>query len=214
MELARGLLARGASVGARDGYGHNATYYASRIGNVALVTLLLDHGGDASTRDEDRRTALMMAAYRGHLAVCLLLLSRGANLTAVMYRLTAFESRSFTALGLYGEGARPHLSPAVKAERRAALTAAWRAGPHPTQVKRRQDEAWARRWPLMQVVVFHGHQPLAYRRDQLAAAALPPSAPLNRTRSQVRARTAKPAARARDAVLSNEALLRLVAGFL
>ena len=83
-----------------------------------------------------------------------------------------------TALGLYGEDVRPPLSPEVLAEGRAALTAAWRAGPHPTQVKRRQDEAWARRWPVMQVVVFHGYQPLAYRRDELAAAALPPSASL------------------------------------
>ena len=81
-----------------------------------------------------------------------------------------------TVLGLYGRIVRHPLSPEVLAEHRAALTAAWRAGPHPTQVKRRQDEAWARRWPLMQVVVFHGYQPLAYRRDQLAATALPPSA--------------------------------------
>jgi len=111
----------------------------------------------------------MMAAYRGHLAVCLLLLARGADLAAVWLD-------GHTELEWEGLHANPPLSSAVPVEHRAALTAAWRAGPHPTQVKRRQDEAWARRWPLMQVVVFHGYQPLAYRRDQLAAAALPPSA--------------------------------------
>ena len=169
MELARGLLARGASVVARDKVGQDATYFASLGGNVALVMLLLDHGGDACTGvDDNDWTALGAAALYDRLAVCLLLLSRGADLMAVMQGQTALE--------VYGEIARPRLSPEDLAERRAALEAAWRAGPHPTQVKRRQDEAWARRWPVMQVVVFHGYQPLAYRRDELAAAALPPSA--------------------------------------
>ena len=170
MELARGLLARGAEVGARDGLGCDATWYASSIDNVVLVTLLLDHGGDACTRlDNKGYTALAIAAVQDLLAICLFLLSRGADLTVVMW------DRQ-TALDLYGQEAELALSPEDLAERRAALEAAWRAGPHPTQVKRRQDETWARRWPVMQVVVFHGYQPLAYRRDELAAAALPPSA--------------------------------------
>jgi ankyrin repeat protein len=46
VELARGLLARGASVGTGDSHGRDATWWASQVGNVALVTLMLDHGGN------------------------------------------------------------------------------------------------------------------------------------------------------------------------
>jgi ankyrin repeat protein len=131
VELARGLLARGASVGARGASvgarerdGCDATYWASYSGNVALVTLLLDHGGDPCTKDKYGWTALMAAAFNGHLAVCLLLLARGADLTAVMHG-------KCTTLEWYGDHVNPPLSPEVLAEHRAALMVAWRAGPHP-----------------------------------------------------------------------------------
>jgi len=148
VELARGLLARGASVGARDWGGCDAIYHASYRGNVAMVTLLLDRGGDPCTRDINGSTALMMAAWRGHLAVCLLLLSRGADLTVV------WEGN--TALTMYGENARPSLSPEVLAEGRAALLTAWHAGPHPSQ-------RWARRWPMMSFVTGCRFRPLVGR---------------------------------------------------
>jgi len=166
LRLARGLLARGASVMPRDWLGQDPTFLASQYGEVALVTLLLDHGGDPCTRASTGYTALGVAAARGRLAVCLLLLSRGADLKALMFGVNALER--------YGEYL--SLSPEVLAEHRAILEATWRAGPHPTQVKRRKDENWIRRWPAMQVAVFNGYQPLAYRRTQLAIAALPPSA--------------------------------------
>ena len=186
VELARGLLARGASVGARDGLGRDATYHASCSGNVALVTLLLDHGGNPCTRaDNDDMTALGIAASKGHLAVCLLLLSKGADLTAVM------DGR--TALGLYGEHAYPPLSPEVLAEHRAALEAAWRAGPHPSA-------PWARRLPVMLFVTGCRFRPLAGRQGWV-----PPEGLSLEQRER---------ARRRSLVFSSDVLLRLIVSFL
>ena len=51
---------------------------------------------------------------------------------------------------------------------------------------------WARRWAFVSVAVGHGYQPLAYRRAQLAATALPPSAviPSQRISGKTRAQRA------------------------
>ena len=39
--------------------------------------------------------------------------------------------------------------------------AAWEAGPHPSQVQRRKDVRWARRWPMMVAAVGCGLLPVA-----------------------------------------------------
>ena len=165
IELARGLLARGASVGARDGIGRDATWYALADGNVDLVTLLLDHGGDACTEDGGGQTAFWEAGRRGHLAVCLLLLSRGADFISVWRGSTALERCGYegTALRLYAGNIHPPLSPEVLAEHHSALLAAWHAGPHPSQVLRRANECWARRWPMMNFMTGCRFRPLAGR---------------------------------------------------
>ena len=78
-------------------------------------------------------------------------------------------------------------------------------------MQRRADERWARRWVFVRVAVGHGLQPLAYRRAQLAAAALPhwariPPLP-SRTRAQVLALL-------RDKVLTDLGLFKRIVGFL
>jgi len=189
VELARGLLARGASVGARDWNGCDSTWYASENGNLALVTLLLDHGGDPCTRNEYDWPALWAAARYGHLAVCLLLLSRGADLMAVMDGHT-----ERTALQWYDLYAGLDLSPAVLASSRARLEAAWRAGPHSSQ-------RWARRWPAMLFVTGCRFRPLAGKQGWV-----PPPEGLSLEQRQ--------RARRRSLVFSSDVLLRLIVNFL
>ena len=186
VELARGLLAHGASVGTRDHFNSDATYYASENGNLALVTLMLDHGGDPNTRTNANITTLGAAARRGHLDVCLLLLSRGADLMAVMY------GRN-TVLGQYGAYADPRLSLEIKDEHREALLAAWRAGPHPSQ-------RWARRLPMMLFVTGCRFRPLVGRQGWV---------PPERLTFEQRER-----ARRRSLVFSSDVLLRLIVSFL
>jgi len=170
VELAGGLLDREASLSAKDVDGWDALFYACWYGRLADAALLLGRGADPNTSN-GIYTALGSAALFDYYDVCLLLLSRSADLMAPM---PGFDKR--TALERYGEDKRPRLSPAELAARRAALVAAWEEGPHPSQVQRRKDVRWARRWAFVQVMVGHGFRPLAYRVAQLEAAALPPSA--------------------------------------
>ena len=131
-------------------------------------------------------TALHWAAFNAHLQVGLLLCSKGADLNAV-------NNNGSTALQGYGSYAKPPLSHETEEEHRAALLDCFRKGPHPSQVQRRKDENWARRWPFVMIMVGHDFQPLAARRAILLAAnpPLPPNVripPLpNRTRVQRRA---------------------------
>ena len=210
LELARGLLDLGAVVDPRDNDGWDALMCASHNGHAAVVTLLLDRGADPCWRNDDY-TALCLAAWFDHLQVCLILLNRGADLMAVFYG-------GYTALTGYGIYANPHLSDEIMEQRREQLRVAWEAGPHPSQVQRRRDERWARRWPFM-FVLAGSVRPLAYRKALLLAAHPPvaPSAvipaPVRRTRL-TRAQLRRLHALNVGLVLSNEGLVRLIASFI
>jgi hypothetical protein len=201
-ELVLALLLRGADIHARGSGGMDALMCASHYGQVAAATVLLDRGADVLARDGNQRTALHWAAMKDKPEMCELLLSRGSDLTAV-------NDEDRTPLELYGLFANPRISPAVLASRRARLEAAWRAGPHPSQVQRRRDEAWARRWPFVQVLVGHDFQPTAARRLalDLLHPALPPHVavpPLQGSRKVL----------LRNKIFVHPGLWRLIASFL
>jgi len=203
VELGRALLDRGSDVHARENGGWVALIRAcGHESNLALVTLLLDRGADPCSTNNNYYTALMRAAVYGKYQVCLLLVSRGANLLAV------YDGE--TALDRYNGS---NLTAAEKDEHRAALRAAFAEGPHPSQVQRRKDERFARRWPLMQVLTGHDFLPLAARRAVLAVLhpALPPWAAIpplpNKTRAQRYALL-------RNKVLSHAGIVKIVASFL
>jgi hypothetical protein len=183
-----------------NGFGCDALLFACVYDSLTVAALLLDRGADPNT-STDNWTALGAAASYDYHDVCLLLLSRSADLMAPML----YDGR--TALEMYGEYMHPSLSPAELAARRAALVAAWEEGPHPSQVQRRKDVRWARRWAFVQVMVGHGFRPLAYRVAQLEAAALPPSAeipPLTEPRPVL----------LRDKALASEGVFKCIASFL
>ena len=156
---------------------------ASRRGSVAVCSVLLDYGGVVTASDRYGWTALHLSAYYGNLQVGLLLCSKGADFMAV-------DIYKRTPLQLYGLNANPPLSQETEEEHKAALLDCFRKGPHPSQVQRRKNENWARRWPFIMIIVGHDFQPLAARRAILNPP-LPPNVrirPLpNRTRAQSRA---------------------------
>ena len=204
LELGRALLDRGSDVRARNNHGEDALNYACGPGsNLALVTLLLDRGADPCSASDGSYTALMNAAHYGNHQVCLLLVSRGANLLAVYDGRTAMDRYDIHS----------NFTAAEKDEHRAALRAAFAEGPHPSQVQRRKDERFARRWPLMQVLTGHDFLPLAARRAVLAVlhpplppwAAIPPLP--NKTRAQRYALL-------RNKVLTHAGIVKIVASFL
>ena len=151
--------------------GYDACWMACYIGNLALAALLLDKGASPHTRPPNDHSCISMAAACDHLPVVLLLISKGADLM----ELTLYNR---TALECWGERMLPPLSPAELASRRAEALAAFRAGPHPSQVQRRKDERFAPRAALMAVVVGCGFLPLAARSLELklARASLGPAA--------------------------------------
>ena len=169
LEVAELLLDSGASVDASNIANYMPLMGASFGGHLAVAKLLVARGANINHKGNYSCTALHCAASRDNLDVCLFLLSKGADLLAV-------NNNGRDALAEYGRYAHPALSPALKASRRDALTAAWRAGPHPSQVQRRRDEAWARRKSLMQVTAENRYRPLSHVSAMLAAEAVGPGA--------------------------------------
>jgi hypothetical protein len=79
----RQLLADGADIEER-GQGSNATSLiaASRLGNEAVVRVLLEHGALTSATTDDGWTPLHYAAFKGREAVVRLLIEHGADASA------------------------------------------------------------------------------------------------------------------------------------
>jgi uncharacterized protein len=78
-QLARALIAAGASVKALDARGATPLGHAARAGRTALVQLFLADGAEINERNVDGGTALLAAAQRNRLAVVALLLAKGAD---------------------------------------------------------------------------------------------------------------------------------------
>ena len=205
-EVVKLLLSRQAQVDAQGNGGSTALMRATYRGHVEIVKLLEAAGADIHHKDNDGCNALILAAAYDRLPVCLFLLSKGADLMAA-------DNNNWTALTHYGRWVNqlvaPPLSPATLAERRTALEEAWRAGPHPSQVQRRRDEAWDRRKSLMQVSAENGYRPLAHRVAAMPAvdpAAAIPAIPLDNAEQRH--------AHLLGQVLANEGIHRLIVSML
>jgi hypothetical protein len=174
--LVRELVRLGADVNARSNVnGWDAVMYASRYGHAAAVAVLLDNGADPNTQSKNC-SALGGAAFYDHLPVCQLLLGRGADLLAVNACIN-YGGNDGNALEIYGLYSHPRLPPAILEERREALRVAFAEGPHESQVQRRRDERWARRWPFMLVLVGSGFRLLEARCLEMALRLLAVSEP-------------------------------------
>ena len=204
VELASGLLDRGADMHAKDTYagvGRDALMQACFFGRVPVATLLLDRGADVNATNSRGQTALFLAAEWDYIELALLLISRSADLMAQ-------DNQGLTALDVYGSSY--GISNKVKEERRARLRAAFAAGPHISQVRRRN---WARRAAFVQVLAESDLQPLAARRAELAVLhpPLPPDAAIPRLPCET---PAQRRALLRDKVLSHPGIVKHVAAFL
>jgi len=144
------------------------------------------------------RNALMWASMHNRVEACEVLLARGADLLAV-------DPQGRNSLALYGTEAHPTLTPEALALCRARLEEAWRAGPHPSQVQRRKDEAWARRKALLMVLATSGYRPLAHR-----VAAMPVVDPAAAIPAILLDTTERRHAHLLGQVLSNEGVSRLL----
>jgi ankyrin repeat protein len=201
-DFVQGLLDRGASVhaetvrnwcGLANG-GEDALILACTSGNIGVVLLLLHHGADPDKMCQ-RWSALGVAAAWGHAFVCVALIRRGANLLATM------PTSSSTALDVIGLYRRPQCGIAAMREE---LVIEWDAGPHLSQVRRRN---WERRWPFVSVVVGSGFRPLSYRVALQKALALPPTCSIPRL-DDIRL------ALLRDKVFTDAGLIRTIVAYI
>ena len=200
------LLDRGADPNVLVHYGHNALHQAARWGRLEIVTMLLGRGAVLESRSSSGTSALLYAALNDHFELCLLLIARGADL-----RVVGDDNWSALSIyGIYGNGGQG-FDPSVKALRVAALKKAWREGCHPSQVQRRKDENWAKRWPLMNAATGCGLLLTAAKKAQLKATALPTDAKLP---DEPTATEEQRGALRHSKVLGNIGLVRRIASFI
>jgi len=204
-DLARAeeLLGRGADQHALV-YGLNALHLAAIYGNEQIVIMLLSRGAVLEARSSYGRTALFIAAFDDVPEVCLLLIAKGADLRVR-------GKYNWSTISHYGSNASTRLDPSVKAQRVAELKAAFRAGCHPSQVQRRKDENWAKRWPLMEAATGCGLLLMAAKKAELKATALPTDValPPHPTATEEQRRALR-----HSKVLGNIGLVRRIASFI
>ena len=148
---------------------------------------------------------MLLAALYDKPEMCLLLIAKGADLRVR-------NNLNWSALFLYGCHASPGpIKPSVKAQRVAELKAAFRAGCHPSQVQRRKDENWAKRWPLMEAATGCGFLLMAAKKAELKATALPTDValPPHPTATEEQRRALR-----HSKVLGNIGLVRRIASFI
>ena len=202
LPLAVELLDRGADPNVLvDGY-VNALHEAARWGHLEIVATLLCRGAVLESRSFLGFSALTYAALYDNFEVCLLLIARGADLRVV-------DNHNLSALSHYGYYSGIDLS--LKALRVAELKKAWREGCHPSQVQRRKDENWAKRWPLMNAAYGSGLLLTAAEKAQLKATALPTDAKLP---DEPTATEEQRGALRHSKVLGNIGLVRRIASFI
>ena len=191
------LVERKADLEARDVKGSNALIFASAYGHLAVVQFLASKVSSINTTSNSGSDALMLAAGYGFADVVMFLISKGGD-----PRVKNEDNHS--ALTDFGAAANPRPSPEEKQRVQKQFLAAWKAGCHP-------DARWLRRRGLMLMLAGCGFQPLAYRKAQLKAAALPTDAKIpplpNKTRRQKLALL-------HGALLGHPGLMKLVASFM
>jgi hypothetical protein len=191
------LVERKADIEARYGNGKNSLMIASAFGQLAVVQYLASKGSSINTTDNFGADACVAAALDGYADIVLFLISKGGDPRVK-------NQINYSALTHFGHFSDPRPSPVERQRVQKQFLAAWEAGCHP-------DARWLRRRGLVLMLAGCGFQPLAYRKAQLKAAALPTDAKIpplpNKTRRQKLALL-------HDTLLGHPGLMKLVASFM
>jgi ankyrin repeat protein len=96
----RRLLASGADIGARDGYGQTAVMLAAREGHAKVVDWLVDHGAALDHTAKSGLSALMLSVIGGRTDVVRILTAVGADLCLRGTGTPAFTAKSALDLAI------------------------------------------------------------------------------------------------------------------
>ena len=199
LNLVKDLVLHGADICACDVYNYNYNSWVLSVihGHVHLLEYFSTiKGCDLLYRDFSQDTLFNLAVVHGHESICEWLIRKN------VVDMEAVNKHGRTSQSLL-EKAFALLRPTQECNsRRDKVKAAWIN-------HQRRNEAWARRWPFVQVVVCHDFQPLLERKLFLAALypPLPPDVPippLKGTRLEL----------LRNKILTHPGLWRLIAAFL
>jgi hypothetical protein len=209
LNLVRDLVLHGADICACDVYNYNYNSWVLSVihGHVHLLEYFSTMNGcDLFYRDFSQDTLFNLAVVHGHVSICEWLIRKDVvDMEAVNKHGRTSQSLLEKAFALL----RPMMTTQECYSGRERVKAAWVDYQIQKEIQRRRNEAWARRWPFVQVVVCHDFQPLLERKLFLEALnpPLPPDVPippLQGTRLEL----------LRNKILTHPGLWRLIAAFL
>jgi ankyrin repeat protein len=140
INLVNFLLDNGADPNALNLYNSTPLMNASYNGHCSIVTILLQKGADPNIIGNGQTSALEKASRHGYLTICKILVSKGAS----MFIDGVCVLKNYSNYSM--------LSTKQKDIERNIIRKNFAEGPHP-------DARWARRWPLLNVMVGCGYRP-------------------------------------------------------
>jgi hypothetical protein len=162
-DLCRELLDLGADVNAVNKNNETVLYIVSSCGyQVNSLMLFLQRGANPNILTNRRWTALLSASINGYIKNCILLLLKGADL---MQLGTNNNSNSLEVYGVYAGMNGIKLDEDDIKHHKECMQKVFANGPHPSQVQRRANERWIRRWPLMNILSGCQIMPLFYKQE-------------------------------------------------
>jgi len=163
-DLCRELLDLGADVNAVNKNNETVLYIVASCGyQVNSLILFLQRGANPNILTNSNWTALLSASINGYIKNCILLLLKGADL---MQLGTNNNSNSLEVYGVYAGMNGIILDEDDIKHHKECMQNVFADGPHPSQVQRRANERWIRRWPLMNILSGCLIMPLLYRHEK------------------------------------------------
>ncbi len=161
-DLCRELLDLGADMNAVNNENDTVLYMAICGCHGKSIILFIDRGANPNILNTYNWTALLNASINGYFKICIGLLLKGADL---MQLGTNTNSNALEIYGNYAGMNGIKLDKNDIKNQKQCMLEVFANGPHPSQVQRRLDEKWIRRWPFMNVISGCQIIPLLYKQE-------------------------------------------------
>jgi len=162
-DLCGELLNLGADVNAVN-YNNETVLFIAICGrHFESLILFMDRGANPNILNIYNWTPLHFASIEGYFKICISLLLKGADLMRLGTNNN--NSDSLEVYGLYAGMNGIKLDKDEIKTHKECMQKVFANGSHPSQVQRRRDEAWIRRWPFMNMISGFQIIPLLYKQE-------------------------------------------------